>query len=128
MMTRLYDGIWRESMVTWLEAENQGEGTQTNRIESWVIVQWKSHTRLHVDTRGGGLLSQFPPFPYFPHFSALWIYTLAIEYHVYIWQVSPQLSCGDTCQIWMWLNNLTYIFLQDRNFFNLTEILTNDNK
>ena len=21
---------------------------------------------------------------------------------IYIWQVSPQLSCGDTCQIWMW--------------------------
>ena len=21
---------------------------------------------------------------------------------VYIWQVSPQLSCDDTCQIWMW--------------------------
>ena len=26
---------------------------------------------------------------------------LAIEYHVHIWQVSPLLSCGDTCQIWM---------------------------
>ena len=22
--------------------------------------------------------------------------------HVHIWQVSPQLSCGDTSQIWMW--------------------------
>ena len=22
--------------------------------------------------------------------------------HVHIWQVLPQLSCGDTCQIWMW--------------------------
>ena len=27
---------------------------------------------------------------------------LPIEYHVHIWQVSPQLGCGDTCQIWMW--------------------------
>ena len=27
---------------------------------------------------------------------------LTIEYHVYICQVPPQLSCGDTCQIWMW--------------------------
>ena len=27
---------------------------------------------------------------------------LAIEYDTHIWQVSPQLSCGDTCQIWMW--------------------------
>ena len=46
------------------------------------------------------------PFRYFPDFSALWIHSLAIEYHVYIWQVSPQLSCGDTCQIWMWLKRI----------------------
>ena len=26
---------------------------------------------------------------------------LTTEYHVHIWQVLPQLSCGDTCQIWM---------------------------
>ena len=26
---------------------------------------------------------------------------LAIDYHVHIWQVSSQLSCGDTGQIWM---------------------------
>ena len=23
-------------------------------------------------------------------------------HHIYIWQVSPQLSCGNTCQIWTW--------------------------
>ena len=46
-------------------------------------------------------LAQIPPFPYFLKFSALSKQTLAIEYNVYIWQVSPQLSCGDTCQIWM---------------------------
>ena len=22
--------------------------------------------------------------------------------HIHIWQMSQQLSCGDTCQIWMW--------------------------
>ena len=22
--------------------------------------------------------------------------------HIHIWQVSPQLSCGNTCSIWMW--------------------------
>ena len=22
--------------------------------------------------------------------------------HIYIWQVTPQLRCGNTCQIWMW--------------------------
>ena len=43
-------------------------------------------------------------FRYFPIFSVLLNHMLAIEYHVYIWLVSPQLSCGDTRQIWMWLN------------------------
>ena len=39
---------------------------------------------------GCGLLSQFPPFHYISNFSVLSKYALAIEYHVYIWQ----LSCG----------------------------------
>ena len=46
-----------------------------------------------------GLQGQFPPFRYFPNLSVLSKHMLAIEYHVYIWQVSPQLSCGGTCQI-----------------------------
>ena len=54
------------------------------------------------DHQGWGLLSRFPPFRYFPIFSASPKYMLASEYHVHIWQVSPQLSCGDTSQIWMW--------------------------
>ena len=49
--------------------------------------------------QGWGLLSQFPPFRYFPNFSVSLKHTLPIEYRVYIWQVSPQLSCGGTCQI-----------------------------
>ena len=52
--------------------------------------------------QGWGLLSQFLPFRYFLNFSSLSKHTLAVKYRVYIWQVSPQLSCGDTCQIWMW--------------------------
>ena len=32
--------------------------------------------------------------PFFPNFSALAKRTLTIENHVYVWQVSPQLSCG----------------------------------
>ena len=66
---------------------------------------------------GWGLLSQFPPFCYFPiFFSALPNPTLAIEYHVYIWQVSPQLSCVDTCQIWMWFEESNMYFCQVENF------------
>ena len=55
-----------------------------------------------IPARSGGLQSQFSPFRYFPNLSALSKHTVDIEYHVYIWQVLPQLSCGDTCQIWMW--------------------------
>ena len=29
------------------------------------------------------------------------LYLLDKLNHIHIWQVSPQLSCGDTCQIWI---------------------------
>ena len=82
---------------------------------------WHTHERW-------GLRSQFLPFRYFPNFSALSKQTLVIEYHVYIWQVSPQLSCGDTCQIWMWfeksnmylcrIENFAYGEINERSFSN----------
>ena len=65
---------------------------------------------------GWGLLSQFSPFRYFPHFPLLSKQKLAIEYHVYIWQVSPQLSCGDTCQMWMWFRESNRYFCEIENF------------
>ena len=61
-----------------------------------------------------GLPSRFPPFPYFPKFPTLSKPTLTIEHHVYIWQVSPQLSCSGTCQIRTLSNDLKlglFIFL-----------------
>ena len=66
--------------------------------------------------QGWGLLRQFPPFRYFANFSALSKQTLAIEYPVYIWQVSPQLSCGDTCQIWTWCEESNMYFCHIENF------------
>ena len=66
--------------------------------------------------QGWGLLSQFSPFRYFPYFPLLSKQTLAIEYHVYIWQVLPQLSCGDTCQIWMWFRESNRYFRNIENF------------
>ena len=68
--------------------------------------------------QGWGLLSRFPPFRSFPNFSALSKHTLDIEYHVYIWQVSPQLSCGDTCQIWKWFKESNRYFCKIENFAN----------
>ena len=51
---------------------------------------------------------------------------LAIGYHVYIWQLPPQLSCSDTCQIWMWfeepdmyfchIENIAYGEINERSF------------
>ena len=41
---------------------------------------------------------------------------LDIEYHVYIWQVSPQPSCGDTCQVWMWFKEPNRYFWKIENF------------
>ena len=51
---------------------------------------------------GMRLLSQYPPFRYFPNFSASQKYMFTREFHLLIRQVSPQLSCANTCKIWMW--------------------------
>ena len=67
-------------------------------------------------SQGWGLLSQFPPFRYFPNFSSSPKYMLAVVYHVHIWQVLPQLSCGDTCQIWMWFEESSMYFCKIENF------------
>ena len=57
-----------------------------------------------------GLLSLFCLFCYSPLLLSLSRNWLPMEYYVYIWQVSPQLSCGDTWQIWTWfkLNNVYF--------------------
>ena len=38
----------------------------------------------------------------FSSFLVLSKHGLLNEYHIPIWQVSPQPSCSDTCQIWTW--------------------------
>ena len=47
-------------------------------------------------------LSQFSRFSYFPSFSIVSIYRqpVCVEFNVHIWQVLPQHSCGNSCQIW----------------------------
>ena len=77
---------------------------------------------------GRVLLNQFPPFRYFHNFSASPKYMLAIEYHVLIWRVSPQFSCNDTCQIWIWckiynryfgrIETFAYVEIQEQSFSN----------
>ena len=93
-------------------------GLKLNHLSKGDTVQWCNHMTVSglVYHQGWGLLSQFPPFRYFPNFSALSKHTLANEYHVYIRQVSPQLSCGDTCQIWMWCQECSMYFCHIKNF------------
>ena len=66
-----------------------------------ILVSISSVNTDEIPAQGWGLLSRFSPFRYFPNFQLLQNTYCAIEYHVHIRQVSPQLSCGDTCQIWM---------------------------
>ena len=73
--------------------------------------------------QGWGFLRRCSPFCYFPEFTASPKYLLAIEHHVHIWQVWPQLSCGDTCHICMLHKNLTGTLAGSKIL--VTEILTN---
>ena len=70
------------------------------------------------ENNGAGVGVTKPIFsvPLFSTFPLLSKQTVAIEYHVYIWQVSPQLSCGDTCQIWMWFRESNMCFCKIENF------------
>ena len=65
---------------------------------------------------GVGITKSIAPVPFFPNFPALLQHTLAIEDHVYFWQVSPQLSCGDACQIWMRFNEFDSHFCKIEHF------------
>ena len=49
----------------------------------------------------GGVTKVISPILLFSDFFSIVKNRLAIEYHVYTWQVSPQPNYGDTCQIWM---------------------------
>ena len=66
------------------------------RLDLWV------KNREWNDPLGWGLLNTYPLFRYFLNFSPSSKCWLPVEYHVHIWQVSPQLSCSDTHQIWKW--------------------------
>ena len=72
------------------------------------------HNYSKLQPRGVGSWANFDRTVIFPIFQLA--NTLAIEYHVYIWQVSSQLSCGDTCQIWMWFKESSRYFCKIENF------------
>ena len=104
----------------WRVFEVSGVTAPTQRFRQaceWNCVSWLAR-RAYIQPAGLGwvLLSQFSPFRYFPNFSALWVHTLVIEYHIHICQVSPQLNYGDTCQIWMLLKEFNRYICNIENF------------
>ena len=90
--------------------------TRYGGCETWRGLTVRQLTVYWIEAQGWVLLNQCPPFRYFPIFLA------------YIWLVSPQLSCGDTCQIWMWskesnrffrkIVNCAYGEINERSFSN----------
>ena len=94
----------------------KGVAIWLRRLITEKLIQTIKAQKLGKSYQGWGLISQFSPFRYFPHFPLFSKQTVAIEYHVYIWQVSSQLSCGDTCQIWMWFRESNWYFCKIENF------------
>ena len=93
--------------VVWKKAAISSRPQCVHMMASWwhgtfMYNDGEADSPVETNNKGWGLLSQFPPFRYFPIFSTLSKQLLAIGYHVYIWQVSPQLNWGGTSQIWMW--------------------------
>ena len=99
------------------------DGTETRRMEH--INKTLARFNFHGVKLGWGLLGRFF-FRYFSGFSYLSKQWLPIAYHVHIWQLSPQLSCGDNCQIWMWFkeSNIFSYFIISK--LSITEKLTNE--
>ena len=93
----------RINEITWI---NNTITCNYHWLGSWnkdfALLVWYNYMEALSTLLGWGLLNHLPPFRYYLILSTLSKHTLCIEYHVYIWQVSPQPSCGDTCQIWMW--------------------------
>ena len=84
-------------------------------IVRWVSISVSQSLRTQRHS-GVWLMSQFPPFRYFPNLSGSPKFMLAIEYYVHIWQVSPQFNSGDTCQKWMWCKKINRYLGMIENF------------
>ena len=65
---------------------------------------------------GVGVTKPISPVPLFSQIFCIIKNMLTVKYRVSIWQVSPQLSCGDTCQIWMWFQESNMYFCEIENF------------
>ena len=125
--SRFAPSQWETSLQSnavshWLGANLESAPVQVIELIVMGHVAWQLllgtipvSSRMFRSCQGWGLLSQFPPFRYFP---ASPKYMLAIEYHIYIWKLSQQPIYGDTCQIWMWCKG------SNRYFGGIEKMLT----
>ena len=88
------------------------------------IMPQERSIHLHYVTylpQGRGLLKLRSLFFPWPKCSILKKCMLDSSNHIHIWQVSPQLSCGDTCQILMRYLTVKVCFWQGWKIGKLTE-------
>ena len=74
--------------------------------------------------QGVGVTKPISSIPLFYQFFPSSMFVLPAKYHIHIWQVLLQLSCGDSHQIWMWFKE-SHIYFCVRSQISLTEKLTN---
>ena len=86
------------STLLWIHKYNAGDPPMTSQKRTYneYELQHISFGVASLSWHGVGLLSQLPPFSYFPIFSWGRKHQLPIEYLIHIWQVSLQLSCTTT--------------------------------
>ena len=85
------------SIVKQLHSINQDGGDIMNK-NTYMYMKIVFFNQL----QGWGLLKLRSLIAPLAKFSILLKYLSDYLHQIHIWQVSPQLSCGDTCQIWTW--------------------------
>ena len=85
----------------------------------WNMFSVPHPWRTSLYPAGAGFLIQFPPFCYFSQFfriiTTLVSYWISCSYacRIDIWQVSPPLSCNDTCQMYSFISDFYKIIILD---------------
>ena len=93
-------------------------------IARFCVFSQVHHSLKPFQQNKGGVTKSIWSIPFiFLIFSIVWKHTVAIEFHVDICLVSPQFSCSNSCQIWLWFKESNIYFRKIK--FLLTEKWTN---
>ena len=84
---------------------------------SAITVPGPDRNRIDVYSIRGGVIKPIFSVPLIYNFFKMIKTSSSIWYHVHIWQVSPQLSCGDPWHIWTWfeVSNLYFAKKKKKN-------------